>query len=155
MVERYVTLQPPIMQLVQDVPVELELQPLLLRRLEHEQVYAGTVGRAPSFRPIYQAVSIHEASLTATAVIDKLQRGEALHKTERPVWAEFRSPALEQTHAKGAEECSIVKAAFKIRNLVDVAYIRQTSNECERFSFVKSVWPGWPPRCVQMRYQGS
>ncbi|KAG6943967.1 hypothetical protein JG687_00018129 [Phytophthora cactorum] len=96
-----------------------------------------------------------KSRLTATAVIDKLQRGEALHKTERPVWAEFRSPALEQTHAKGAEECSIVKAAFKIRNLVDVAYIRQTSNECERFSFVKSVWPGWPPRCVQMRYQGS
>ncbi|KAF1783753.1 Ribonuclease H-like domain [Phytophthora cactorum] len=68
-----------------------------------------------------------------------LQRGETLNAAEKSTCAGFRSPDLEWSSSRATEECSIVRAAFKKRKVVErshfvgVAYVLATSNKCERF----------------------
>jgi hypothetical protein len=143
MVARYVKLQPAITQLGHDLLVDHEIQPLLLRRAEHERVKAlekdlikfegvtqalqkSTLTMSAVRRLFDQVVKEYPAlksRLGATAQIVnnphleqglvKLQRGEALTIAERSACAGFRSTALERVPAQDDGNSSIVKAAFK------------------------------------------
>ncbi|KAE9042569.1 hypothetical protein PR001_g3784 [Phytophthora rubi] len=143
MVVRYVKLQPAITQLGHDLLVDHEVQPLLLRRAEHERVKAlekdlvkfegvtqalqkSTLTMSAVRRLFDQVVKEYPAlksRLGATAQIVnnphleqglvKLQRGEALTIAERSACAGFRSTALERAPAQEDGNSSIVKAAFK------------------------------------------
>ncbi|EGZ14663.1 hypothetical protein PHYSODRAFT_333013 [Phytophthora sojae] len=148
MVARYVKLQPAIIKLGHDLLVKYEVQPLLLRRAEHERARAlekdlekfeGGVKEYPALKSRLAATApiVNNPHLELGLV--KLQREEALTAAERSACAEFRSTTLEWAPAREDGNSSIVKAAFKKRKAprrsqyVDVAYVPPTSNEYERF----------------------
>ncbi|KAG3113764.1 hypothetical protein PI124_g2739 [Phytophthora idaei] len=144
MVERFVKLQPVIVQLDHDLLIEHEVQTLLSRCAEHGRVnallqdlavfeavpkelqkstllcllcdIALTKSSHPALKPQQSmaAAIVNNPNLKQRLV--KLQRGEALTTTEKPVCVELKSPDFKRASSRGREECSIVRTAFKKRN---------------------------------------
>ncbi|ETP37476.1 hypothetical protein F442_14717 [Phytophthora nicotianae P10297] len=143
MVERYLKLQPLIVQLGHNLLVENEIQPLLLRRAEHERVkslardlekFEGVTKELQKatltlsavrrlFDQVVKEFPALKTRLAATAPIFnnpnleqglvKIQRREAVTIAERSACAEFKSTALERAPTREDSSDSIVKAAFK------------------------------------------
>ncbi|EGZ15692.1 hypothetical protein PHYSODRAFT_506404 [Phytophthora sojae] len=122
MVARYVKLQPAIIKLVHDLLVQYEVQPLLLRRAEHERAKALEKD-LEKFEGVTK--ELQRSTLTLSAVRRLFDQGVKEYPALKSRLA-ATAPIVNNPHLE-------LGLAPRRSQYVDVAYVPPMSNECERF----------------------